>query len=449
MSRLRFNAIEKYNMLEGCSGIVAGVSGGADSMALIHMLKNIAKDKKINLYATHINHLLRGEEADRDEEFVRKFCKDNGIELFVLRADVKEAAKKKKLGLEECGRAVRYEFFNNCALKTGAEKIALAHTMSDSAETMIFNLIRGAGLKGLCGIQPKRDNIIRPLIFCTREDIEDYCKENKIEYITDSSNLSDDYTRNRIRNTLIPIIKEINPSYIESFYRLSQAANEDEEFLTRLSRKALADADFDGSSFKTDVLKNQEKSISIRTLREVCVKAFDITPDYNKINGLYNLLINGKTSDKFQIKGSFFAYIKYGRFYTSKIKGEKPSNFELVLIEGSNILNDGRIVYIEKTHIINSSDTKTCLDYDKIKGDIIARTRKTGDYFTPKSKQGGKSLKKLFIDYKIDEELRNNAIVLCDDSGIIWVQHLGVSKEKALDRDSKSALKIILKQVNE
>ena len=196
----------KYSMLENTDEIIVGFSGGADSTCLLYILNLLKDEFDFKIHAAHVNHSLRGNESERDEKFVRDFCEKNSIKLSVLKVDIFKMSKIEGKSLEECGREVRYNFFNSlCANKS---KIATAHNLNDCEETMFFNLTRGSGLKGLCSIPAVRENIIRPLIRCSRDEIENFCKENSIQYVTDSSNLSDDYTRNKIRHNIIPILKD-------------------------------------------------------------------------------------------------------------------------------------------------------------------------------------------------------------------------------------------------
>ena len=196
-------AIEKFGMLDGVNDVTVALSGGADSMCLLHSLLVIKDTYSLNITAAHLNHMIRGKEALRDEEFVIEQCKKIGVQLFVERVDVPLFARENKISIELAARKVRYEFFERVA--KGA--VATAHTASDNIETVILNMTRGASLKGLCGIPPKRDRFIRPLICCTRSDVEAYCAKNNIQFVTDSTNLTDEYTRNNIRHNIYNIIK--------------------------------------------------------------------------------------------------------------------------------------------------------------------------------------------------------------------------------------------------
>ena len=231
--------IKKYNLIENGDKIVVGVSGGPDSITLLNILKNIKENKHINfeIVVCHINHMIR-QEAVEDEEYVKKYCKDNNIECYVKKIEVEKMAETQKIGTEEAGRKARYEFFNEILEKTNSNKIATAHTANDNAETVLMNIIRGSGTAGLKGIEIKRDNLIRPLIESTREEIEDYCAENKLNPRIDKTNFENVYTRNKVRNMLIPYIKEnFNPNIIKSINRLSDLSKQENAYLDKITEK--------------------------------------------------------------------------------------------------------------------------------------------------------------------------------------------------------------------
>ena len=232
--------IKKYNLIENGDKIVVGVSGGPDSITLLNMLLEIKKENIIDfeLNVCHINHMIR-KEAIEDEEYVQKFCEKYNIECFSKRIDVEELSQKEKIGTEEAGRKARYEFFYEILRKTFSNKIATAHTANDNAETVLMNIIRGSGTSGLKGIEPKRDNLIRPLIECSRSEIEEYCNKNNLNPRIDKTNFENIYTRNKIRNMLIPYIKEnFNPNIIETINRLSDLSKIENEYLENQTKLA-------------------------------------------------------------------------------------------------------------------------------------------------------------------------------------------------------------------
>lgn len=231
------STINKYELIKNGDNIVVGVSGGPDSMALLNVLLNLKTSMNIEFEITvaHVNHGIR-KEADEETKFVEEFCKKQNIKCFVKKEKVEELAKINKTGTEEAGRKLRYDFFEEVLKKVNANKIATAHTANDNAETVLMNIIRGTSTSGLKGIEPIRDNLfIRPVIECTRYEIEEYCKEQKLDPKYDKTNKENIYTRNKVRNKLIPYIeKEFNPQIVSSLNRLSNLALEENNFLNKL-----------------------------------------------------------------------------------------------------------------------------------------------------------------------------------------------------------------------
>ena len=229
--------IQKYNLINPNDKIVLGVSGGPDSLFMLDILNKLKEELKIEIVVAHINHKIRAE-ADEEEQFVKMFCEKIGIEFYSKRIEVEKYANNNKIGLEEAGRKVRYEFFDEVLKQTKANKIAVAHNKNDKVETMIMHILRGSGIAGLQGIQPQTNRIIRPIIEIERKDIEKYCEEKNLEPRIDKSNQDNTYTRNKIRNIVIPYInQEFNPNFIETMTRLSALITEENTFLNSLTEK--------------------------------------------------------------------------------------------------------------------------------------------------------------------------------------------------------------------
>ena len=232
--------IKKYNLILDNDKIVLGVSGGPDSISMLNILNEIRNEKiiKFDIVVAHINHMIR-EEAIEDENYVKDYCDKNHIECFIKRIDVLKMANDNKMGTEEAGRNVRYQFFEEVMKKTNANKIGIAHNKNDKVETIIMHLLRGSGLSGLKGIEPMRDNrYIRPLIECERLEIEQYCEENNLQPRIDKTNFENEYTRNKIRNIVIPYIKqEFNPNIIETINRFSELILEEDEYLCKITEE--------------------------------------------------------------------------------------------------------------------------------------------------------------------------------------------------------------------
>ena len=244
--------IKKYELIKSGDNIVLGISGGPDSICMLYILNSLKKDLNFNIYVAHINHMLR-ENAKLDEEYVKNTCKKLNIPVYIKHIQIKEIAEKEKRGIEETGRKVRYEFFEEILRKTNSNKIATAHNLNDSIETIILNIIRGTGISGLAGIEPIRENkFIRPLIECERKEIEEYCKLNKLEPRIDESNYENKYNRNKIRNICIPYLqKELNSNVIKNISRLSEIANEEQKYIEKNVEK----------SFNKICIENTEKKI--------------------------------------------------------------------------------------------------------------------------------------------------------------------------------------------
>lgn len=234
MKQKVLDTIKKYNLIEDGDKVILGVSGGPDSISMLDILKQIKQDGEIKfeIIVAHINHQIR-EEANDDEKYVKNYCEKNQIKCYIKRIDVIKYANNNKIGLEEAGRNLRYEFFDEVMNLENANKIAIAHNKNDKAETIIMNVLRGSGLAGLRGIEPKRENkFIRPIIECERNEIEEYCEENKLNPRIDKTNFINDYTRNKIRNIVLPYIKEqFNPNIIETMNRLSEVIIETDNYL--------------------------------------------------------------------------------------------------------------------------------------------------------------------------------------------------------------------------
>ena len=232
------NTIKKYNLIQKDDKIVIGVSGGPDSMTLLYILNELKnKNKNFQICVAHVNHMIR-EEAKEDEEFVKNYCIKNNIQFYAKSIDVQKIANTNKISTEEAGRNARYEFFDEVLQKTKGNKIAIAHNKNDKVETIIMNELRGCGIQGLKGIEPIRGKYIRPLIECERKEIEEYCKENNIKPRIDKTNFENIYTRNKIRNIVIPYIEqEFNPNIIETMDRLSNLVTEQEEYIQKQVEK--------------------------------------------------------------------------------------------------------------------------------------------------------------------------------------------------------------------
>ncbi len=411
------NAIERYNMPLRGKTVAVGVSGGADSMALLHVLIELKDELDIKIVVCHVNHGIRGESADRDEEFVVKACERLGVDCRVLKADVPDLAEKRHIGIEECGRKIRYDFFNSVG---GNVVIATAHTLSDRCETLLLNIARGASVKGLCSIPAVRGNIVRPLIDCTRDDIELYCAENSIEYVTDETNFDDIYSRNRIRLNVIPELKKLNPSVEKSFMRLISNAEEESEFLNDFSLEIIEKIRTDGG-YDAKQLKDRHIAIRKRVIFEIINSETGLIPEAVHVGQIDKILGGGRT----EIIGDTIVEVKNGILVINP-KSEKIEDWECEfdLSEAETPFGKIKAEIIHKKNLPSKHFVHNkVLDYDSIVGHAVLRNRRPGDKIKLAGSSCTKTLKKLFNEKHIEN--RNGVPVLADEFGICWVQGLG------------------------
>ena len=286
--------IRKYNLIESGDKLVLGVSGGPDSMCMLDILNDIKNDKNLNLkfdiVVAHVNHMIR-EEADRDEQYVKEYCEKNNIEFYSRSIDVQKIGNNMKIGTEEAGRKVRYEFFDEILEKTDSNKVAIAHNKNDKIETILMNLFRGSGVLGLKGIDIKNGKYIRPLLECERNEIEEYCLKNNLNPRIDKTNFDNKYTRNKIRNIVIPYIKkEFNPNIINTIDRLSILVSEEEEYINKqiikVYNEILLREDLDENIIILDLKKfnYQEKVIKSKLILYTITRIFGDSKGIEKVH---------------------------------------------------------------------------------------------------------------------------------------------------------------------
>lgn len=430
--------IKKYNMIPENSVVVAGVSGGSDSMAMLYILNRLKDELKFKLKVAHVNHGIRGEEADRDEKFVIDYCNKHEISFRTTHFDVIGDAHKLGMGLEEVGRKVRYEFFSSFGDDV---IIATAHNLSDKTETFLFNFTRGSALRGLCSIPATRGNIIRPLIECSKSEIENFCRENSIPYVTDETNTDTHYARNRIRHNVVSELKKINPSLEASALRCMDSIREDENYLSSLAVD-LVNKSKVGDAFDVTVLNSAAAPVKKRALMKVIEERFGVTPEYDSLLCVCRLTENG---GKCEINGGFVVRVRAGKL---EFPDETTDEFETVeLKEGINKIGDKLVsaLITEDLETINSQiflkeDFNYLLDYDKIQGKVVLRSRTEGDKITLSKRGCTKTLKKLFNEKAIPPEKRNGIVVAADDNGVLFVEGIGVDSRAETNKSTKKVL---------
>lgn len=436
MEKLLLEAVERFSLLENTKKVTVALSGGADSMALLFSLHSLKDTLGITVKAAHLNHLIRGDEAFRDETFVKDICEKRGIELFVKRVDIPSLAKEKGISTELAAREARYEFLESVA-SGGA--IATAHTASDNLETVIYNLTRGSGIGGLAGIPAKRGIFIRPLILCTRQQIEDYCKLNEIPFVTDSTNLSDDYTRNKIRHSIVPVLKEFNPSVENTVLRSSLIIKEDAKYLDSVAEEYVCKNVSDDKRMSVDFCK-LSPAIAKRIIKTyIKLMLPDVTPETVHIDEAFKVSANG---GKLNLPKNFF-FVSDGSFVWVESGKNLPKVKYIVSL--SEIDNE----FFKKKEKINNLLLNSLINCDKIVGKLVVRTRLPGDSIRLLGRGCTKTLNKLYNELGIPVSIRDDLPVIADDIGVVWIADIGVAQRCAVNSNAKRVIKIDVKKDEE
>lgn len=419
MNNRIISTIHKYKMLSAGDTVLVGVSGGADSMLLLDFfVKN--KDKlNIKVKAAHIEHGIRGKSSLDDAAFVKAYCEHNNIEFHMLSIHAVSEAAAAGLGVEEYSRNRRYAFFESIE----CDKIATAHNLSDNIETVLFRLVRGTGLKGACGIPPVRGKIIRPLIEISSDDIRKYCLNHSIAFKTDETNLSNDYSRNKIRNEILPLFLKLNDDYENKFAEFISDCTDDYSFIDKCADEGYHLACTD-NKLKLDTLKTLDPAVLKRVLSKYFFEQ-GIHLDRNHLMSVLNLV--NKTG-KVQIKGEWFAVADSKNLRLARLS-ERENSFNYI----TKILNIDEF---------NEKSVDFYCDYDKINGSVTVRGRNCGDRISPANRSCTKSLKKLFNELSVPVEKRASAGVICDDLGIIGIADYCVDERVKTDKNTKRVITI-------
>ncbi len=407
--------IKKYDMLSAGDTVVVGVSGGADSTALLTVLCAFKDIFDISVHIVHINHMLRGKEAERDCEYVRTLAKEYGLPFHLLECDVAKKARDEGISAEAAGREVRYKFFNEILERFGGGKIAVAHNKGDSAETTLINLIRGSSLNGLKGISAVNENVIRPLIECDRSEIEEYLNEKQIPYMTDSTNNENIYTRNIIRNVIIPQMSKINPNIISTIYDNSLIIGQEEDFINSVCK----DFEKDTITLSADTVEldfSKRANLHIAAKRRLVLRCCEILTGSKRNISSENLnsVLSLSTGSKTSFNG-IFAERSYDKFIFT-VKKRSQTEFSYSVSPPCTI----KIEEIGKAYSFQILPADEILDYEKnviyldaLKlSSLTLRSRKDGDVFSPLGLGGSKKVKDFLIDLKMSRTHRDSMPVL-------------------------------------
>ena len=450
------STINKHNLIQKGDKIVLGLSGGPDSVCLLHVLNRLKKDFNIEIYASHLNHQIRGIEAQKDALYVSKLCEDMGIIFFVKSINVPKYCENEGLSLEEGARKLRYEMFYEIKDKIKANKIAIGHNLNDQAETVMMRIMRGTGLKGLKGIDYIRDNcIIRPILDVERNEIEEYCEAYNLNPRIDKTNLENIYTRNKIRLDLLPYMKDnFNSNVIESIVRMSNSLKSDNDYIEKeaeakfrevsnIKEKGFVEINLDDFVCLHDAIK-------VRVLRNSIKHILGDTNfvDQRHIEDIMSLEDNSKVNKMLTLPRNIFVYRKKDSIILTneEIVNEEiefyynvPSNGFIKIKELKQII-ETQVMSIDRYKSMKLDNSSKGFDFNKVKGGIVIRSRRQGDKI--KLAMGSKKVKDLFIDLKIPREERCKIPIITDSEGIICVGDYKISENYKIDENTKEVLKI-------
>ncbi len=445
------NTIQQHQMFAQGAVLLVAVSGGADSVALLHFLRELREEWKLTVKALHLNHNLRGAESDADEAFVRKLCQDWDIPLTVESAHVAARAAQTGESIEVAARNCRYAFFER---EGGAQqaKVATAHTCSDNAETVLLNLVRGTALRGLTGIAPVRGRYIRPLIACTRREIEAYCAEHNLSFVTDSTNCSDEHTRNRIRRYIMPLLEQENPRLAQGLIRMCDILREDADYLDQQAQKALINLKKPEKALDRKEFLQLPAAIKGRVLA-LLLRQEGVEADSRTIQNLSRIIEVGAGAWQLSAKVRFRCQEK--AFWLEQVLLPQPffsvEIFTDQVKQGPAIrLYDGKEVrfwvkYKEdfiKNRNIHKKALTYCLDYDRIGKITTLRQRLPSDRLRLPGRGCSKTLKNLFQEKRVPAPERLRRVVLECGGKVLWVEGLGPDESAAVSDTTKRILMI-------
>jgi tRNA(Ile)-lysidine synthase len=455
--------IGKYFMLSGRERVLIALSGGPDSVCLLHILKKLQEEFRLDLQSLYVDHGLRPGEAVCEIEFCKDLCAKFNLPFLTKKIDVKFYAREKKLNIQEAARELRYRAFEETGRELNAEKIALGHTSDDQAETLLMRLLRGTGPAGLSGIPPVRGKFIRPLIEVQRREIEQYLGEEKIDFIVDSSNLKRDYLRNDIRLSLMPRIKEINPNIVDTLSRTASIFREEERYFEILVTKALMKLMSRKTNSRIELflspLAAMEKMILRRTLR----RAIDETAGLRGINFIHiediiELVKKGKPGDRLYLPHGIRAIKSYS---TLILTSEPPVRLGVYSLEvpGEIVLKEAGMLIratIQESHELEEDlvpapesrlSTAAIFDADRLIFPLEVRPRKEGDFFYPLGFGKKKKLQDFFVDEKVPRDERDAIPLIVSAEDIVWVVgYRGDDRFKVTDKTEK-ILKLEVKKL--
>jgi len=435
-------------MLSQGDRVVVAVSGGPDSVSLLYLLTQLLPELELQLSLAHLNHMLR-EEAIYEEEFVQRLGEELALPFYSERIDVQSLLKRGET-LEEGARRIRYDFLRRASERFSATKVALGHNADDLVETVIFNLIRGTGLGGMRGIPPIREEqsltFIRPLINIWREEIEGYLKEKQIPYVIDRSNFSLQFSRNKIRHQLIPLIQEINPRAKQAIHRLASIAGEAQSFIREEAEKREREIIERKTNYLLQIniphLLSLHPALQKETLRVIIA---DFKGDMSEIGSReIETILEMEEGESFTLPGNL--QVERKRELLTFKRRRRPTPYEAPLqVPGSTFLPQAGISIeakiVEENFLLKDpSCWEVTLDMDKLKGNLIARNWRQGDRMVPLGMSHARKLQDIFVDCKVPREERQRIPLICDEEGILWIVGLRIAERAKVDEKTKRTL---------
>ncbi len=449
--------IETYNMIQKKDKIIVGISGGADSVCLLFVLLELQKQYELELIGVHVNHHIRGEEASEDQQFVERLCRRHGIPLEIVECKVVEEAERRNLSVEETGRDVRREAFLEVFHQYQGNKIALAHHANDNVETFLMNAARGTGVQGLKGIEPIRDRWIRPLLCVERSEVERYLEGKKEAYCIDSTNLENAYTRNQIRNQVMPVFENyINNRTVEHMSRVIEELRDVESYINHQVNGAwrlctVVKGDFQVLIHKERLLdypKIIQERVVKRAIERVAESQRDITRRHvEDVHGLLQKQVGRKLTLPYKLLAKrVYDGIEIVKSVDT-VKVDEVKQEIRLNIPGITELPNGQVIEVvlkecEKYSTIQETLYTKLFDYDIIKGDLEIRQRQTGDYLIINAEGNKQTLKKYFVNEKIEAERRDHIWNLAADNEILWVIGYRRSEAYKVTKETKHILEI-------
>lgn len=423
--------IKDFDMLHRGEHVLVALSGGADSSVLLDVLLKCREELGITVSAAHLNHMLRGKDAYEDEAFVRQKCEKLGVPFVCERIDITALAKKSGQSTELCAREVRYDFLRRAKRELGADKIATAHNANDNLETVIFNLSRGSGTDGMCGIPPVRGDIIRPLISVSRQEIEEYATQNSIAFCEDKTNAETVYTRNKIRHNIIPEILKINSGAIKNAWRSSCVLRDDADFLKNEACLAAERVMTGDIKCEVENLHGLHPALFGRVCEIFAAKAAEkenYVLEYRHVTALRVLCESTAPSGEVHLPGGICARREYDKLLFEK-NGKSAVPEPTKLNKGEFYFGNFKIFVKKavKTEKINNSVNTFTVSCDRIQNGLILRSRETGDEIKL-PKRPTKSLKKLFIEKKVPKAERGKIPVIADGENTVAVYGIGTDE---------------------